>query len=155
MASYIAIVHGDVQIIEDQSPIATQTNHTAIPLRLLQDAWENYAVIDDDSLALFVGREEYEQAGGFIQEEAENDYFLDPLLLVQLAYTKLEEEAESLRKAGWSDLEFSLETPSNFYFISDNIQSIYSSYSCFYCDSCLSINENGEVIFTATVKRKK
>jgi len=66
-----------------------------------------------DKLALFVGMEAYEEAGGAVLRdlfvEASTTFLTDRALLVKLATEKLEHTAEPLKAKGWKWVEASLE----------------------------------------------
>jgi len=66
----------------------------------------------DSKLAVFVGREAYEAAGGVVREDlfGEDIYFTDTELLARLAGEKLDEAANALKEEGWKWVESSLES---------------------------------------------
>ena len=68
-------------------------------------------VASSDKLALFVGREAYEAAGGDIRGDLFQDlvYFKDAELLTRLAGEKLEAEAERLKAKGWAWIELAFD----------------------------------------------
>lgn len=84
-----------------------ESEHT-IRSMLTEDAAE-----DDNRLAVFVGREAYEAAGGAISENLFGDevYFLDGDVLAQLAQEKLEDIAASYRADGWKWVEAGFDQP--------------------------------------------
>lgn len=68
-------------------------------------------IAGSNKLAVFVGREAYEQAGGEIRTDLFDDdmYFKDAELLTQLANQKLQAEAERLKSEGWSWIEIAFD----------------------------------------------
>ena len=88
---------------------------------MIRSELQQKAVRGDDTLALFVGREAYEAAGGRVNEDLFSQqlggrgvYFEDAELLRRLADKKLEEQAEDLREEwGWVEVaaEGIFETP--------------------------------------------
>ncbi len=69
------------------------------------------AVSSNSKLALYVGEEAYQQAGGLITRDLfqEGCYFENAALLESLALTKLNNHAATLRTEGWSFVEASLD----------------------------------------------
>ena len=77
-----------------------------------------------DKLAVFVGREAYEKAGGIIRSDLFGDdvFFKDSELLTKLATEYLQEEADKLLAEGWSWIDVDLEYDNRF---GDNMRRVY------------------------------
>lgn len=83
--------------------------------RSIRATLTNAHVRSGDKLALFVGIEAYEAAGGAVMRDLFADsgttFLTDRPLLVKLATERLEYAAEPLRIKGWKWVEISLESP--------------------------------------------
>lgn len=69
----------------------------------LRSALTNGKVSGTSSLARFVGRDVYEEAGGKVEEDLFGDdlYLIDRKLLTKLAKAKLQKKVDALLKEGW------------------------------------------------------
>lgn len=76
-------------------------------------------IATDSRLFLFVGKEEYEAAGGTVTidlfSEGEGGYADNPELLEGLAHAKLTAIGEQLEGAGWFKVRVELDTPDDYY----------------------------------------
>jgi len=90
---------------------ALKTHWNSLNPRSVKAALTEDEIAGSNKLALFVGRDAYEKAGGEIRTDLfdEEVYFIDAELLTNLAITKLEAEAERLKADGWAWIEIALE----------------------------------------------